>query len=175
MNNDLSTELDKRVLGQTPGHIHLHTCTDHYLVSTRLARQAHHSLHIFSYDLDAPVYGQASFIEAAKQFAITNRNALIKILLQDNGCVQRKGHRLIDLGRKIPSRIELRRPHPDYIDHPENFLIADGLGYIRRDLYTRYDGIVDFHAPLNTQKLEGFFSEVWERSEPESDLRRLSL
>ena len=77
--------------------------------------------------------------------------------------------------RQLPSRIELRRPHPDYVDHSENFLVVDRIGYIQRELYTRYEGTTDFYAPLEAQRLEDFFSDVWERSEPDSELRRLSL
>ena len=101
--------------------------------------------------------------------------AVIRILLQDNIRVQREGHRLVEMVRHLPSRIELRRPHADYIDHAENFLVVDGVGYIQRELYSRYEGVADFYAPLISQRLEDFFTEVWERSEPDTDLRRLSL
>jgi len=175
MHTELNSMLEQSVLGETPGRILLSTKEQHREAAAHLATQANRRISLFTYDLDAPVYDQPSFLDAIKRLAIQSQHSKISILLQNNQRVQRNGHRLVRLMRQLPSRIELRRPHPDYIDHPENFLIVDGVGYIQRELYTRYEGVIDFYAPLEVQRLEEFYLEVWERSEPDSELRRLSL
>ena len=175
MQTEFSSKIEQSVLGKTPGHILLSTKEQHREATTHLAAQAKRRLSLFTYDLDAPVYDQLSFLDAIKRLAIQSQHSKISILLQNNQLVQRNGHHLIRLMRQLPSRIELRRPHTDYIDHPENFLVADGAGYIQRELYTRYEGVADFYAPLEAHRLEDFFLEVWERSEQDSELRRLSL
>lgn len=175
MFRDLTKTLEGRILGQTAGHMPLYEKDEHRQVAARLAEQARRRLLLFSYDLDAPIFDQQPFLDSVKKLAISSHQSVIRILLQDNIRVQREGHRLVELARSLPSRIELRRPHADFTDHAENFLVVDGAGYIRRELYSRYEGTADFYAPLVAQRLEGFFAEVWERSEPDSELRRLSL
>jgi hypothetical protein len=167
--------LDAAILGKSDGQIPLHGPSECRHAAQRLAEQARHKLFLFSYDLDAPVYDQAPFIEAAKNLAIRSPMSQIRILLQDNERVQKEGHRLVALWRRLTSKIEIRRPHPDYIDHPENFLLVDETGYLRWDLYDRYEGRADFHAMLDAGRYADFFQEVWERSEPDSELRRLHI
>ncbi len=175
MHQELCDQLEACVLGESSDRIALSTQEELRHASLCLVRQARHKVSIFSYDLDAPIYDQLPFIEALKQFAIHSHLAQIRILLQDNKRVQRDGHRILELCRRLPSRMELRRPPRDYVDHPENFLVVDGIGYIKRELYSRTEGFVSFHEPLEARRLDEFFEEVWERSEPDSELRRLSL
>ncbi len=82
---------------------------------------------------------------------------------------------MVQLWRRLTSKIEIRRPHPDYIEHPESFLLVDETGYLHHRFYTGYEAMVDFNSPLETRRLSGFFKEVWEQSEPDSDLRDLHI
>jgi hypothetical protein len=167
--------LDAAILGKSDGQIALHGPTECRHAAQRLVEQARHKLFLFSFDLDAPIYDQTPFLEAVKNLAIRTPMSQVRILLQDNEKPQKEGHRLIDLWQRLTSRIEIRRPHPDYIDHPENFLLVDETGYLRWDLYNRYEGRADFHAKMDAGRYANFFQEVWERSEPDSELRRLHI
>ncbi len=118
MNSEESIELlAQSVLGSVSGKIVLPNMESCRLAAVRLATQAHHTLDIFSYDLDAAIYDQEPFIEAVKSLAISSPQTSIRILLQNNELVQREGHRLVQLWRRLSSKIELRRPHQDHIDH----------------------------------------------------------
>lgn len=175
MTEEFECKLEESILGKTPGRILLSTKEQHCLATAHLVNQTQRRLRIFTYDFDAPVYDQLPFLDAVKRLAVSSHHAIIQVLLQQNQSVQRNGHHIIRLMRQLPSRIELRRPPLDYIDHPENFLVVDRCGYIHRELYTRYEGVIDFHDPLQAQRLEEFFTDVWEHSEPDSELRRLSI
>jgi hypothetical protein len=172
---DTFSQLDQAVLGISSGKILLQGKMECRHAALRLVDQAHRTLDILSYDLDAPIYNQAPFISALKNLAIRSRYSRIRILLQTNERVQKEGHRLIELWRRLTSVIEIRRPHKDYIDHPENFLLADESGYLQWDLMNRYEGSADFHAKLQTGRYADFFKEVWERSELDSELRHLHI
>ncbi len=172
---DVSGKIEQATLGQSGGKLLVRNREACRLAALRFAQQAQYRLDIFSYDLDAPLYNQESFIEALRHLAIRGERSRIRILLQDNSLAQKEGHRLITLWRRLPSRIELRRPHPDFIDHQENFLLADGAGYLQWELSHRYEGSADFHAPLQTRQYTEFFNEVWERSETDSQLRDLHI
>jgi hypothetical protein len=175
MNNHTSNETDHLVLGQNGGEIPLLSLSEHQEMATHIAQQAQRLLHIFTYDLDRAIFGRPAFIEAVKQLIIGHRNASVRILLQDFTRVQQEGHQLIDLGQRLSSRIEIRRPGPEHIDHHENFLTADRTGFIQRNFHDRYDGTADFHAPLKTSNLDSFFTDAWQHSEPYGELRRLHL
>lgn len=167
--------IEQQILGENRERLVLHQRSDFRQAVQQMASQASRSMDIFTYDLDKPVYDQPGFLEAAKQLALRTPGVAIRILLQRSEKVQKEGHRLIDLARRVTSRIEIRRPHPDYIDHPENFLIVDRMGYVRRSQPERYEGEANFCDPLESKLLSEFFTDVWDRSEVESSLRRLYL
>ncbi|MET0104546.1 MAG: acyltransferase [Sedimenticola sp.] len=167
--------LPQQVLGENSGRIILQTVEENRLASLHMALQAKRHLDIFTYDFDAPIYNQRDFLDAVKQLAIRSRESRIRILLQENEKVQKQGHRFIELARRLPSAIAIRHPYKDYEDMPENFMIVDETGYIYRDTYTQYDADAVFSDRLAAGKLASLFNEIWERSESDSELRRLSL
>lgn len=169
------TTIDDALLGETSGQLHLNNIAACRDAALRLASQAKRSIYIFTYDLDSNIYDQTDFLEAVKDLAIRSEYSRVKILLQNNEKVQRQGHRLIQLWRRLTSKIEIRRPCQDHIDHPENFLLVDETGYLHRRLYSNYDAIVDFNSKFDTKMLNNFFHEAWEQSEPDTDLRVLHI
>ncbi|MCW8906462.1 MAG: acyltransferase [Sedimenticola sp.] len=167
--------IEQQRLGESRERLILHQRSEFRQAIELMAQQASRSIDILTYDLDKPVYDQAGFLEAVKQLALRTPGLSIRILLQQSEKVQKEGHRLIDLARRVTSRIEIRRPHADYIDHPENFIVVDRTGYVRRSQPDRYEGEANFCHPLESKLLSEFFTEVWDKSEVESTLRRLYL
>jgi hypothetical protein len=140
-----------------------------------MVQQCVSTLEIFTRDLDPPLYDQEPFLQALGALCLGNRKARVRILVQDPTPAVKRGHRLIELSRRLSSSIELRQPHPDYSHHNEAFLIADTCGLIQRSLADRYEGTANFNDPVAAQRKLNFFTEVWERSEAHPDLRRLHL
>jgi len=175
MSQPTNTTIETLVLGESRERMILQGREPLQQASESIAQQAKYCLDIFTHDLDKPVYDQAGFLDAVKRLALQCRGIGIRVLLQDSERARREGHRLIDLSRRLTSRMEIRRPHADYIDHPENFIIADRIGYIRRRAVGRHQGEAIFCHPIESKLLTNFFSEVWERSEQESSLRRLYI
>lgn len=138
-------------------------------------RQAQRAVEIFSYDLDAVLYDQQPFLAAIKNLCLRSQFSQVRILLQNNAKVQKQGHRLVELVRRLPSSMEIRRPHPDYINHQENFLLADQKAYIRWSLSRRYRGYATPGNRLKAQQLSELFNEIWQCSQPDCELRRLNL
>jgi hypothetical protein len=167
--------LEDAVLGKTSELFHLSTVAEYKHAALNLASQATRSICIFSYDLEPQIYDQTQFLDAVKDLAIRSPLSSIRILLQDNARAQREGHKLIQLWRRLTSKIEIRRPSPDYIEHYENFLIVDDIGYLHRKLYSRYEATAAFDSRLEARRLSSFFNGVWEQSEPDSELRALQI
>ena len=162
-------------LGVSDIEIELLTRAETRHATELMSAQAQTSLAIISRELDPFLYDTETFIELLSGLCRRNRKARIRFLVQDPTTPVKRGHRLIELGRKLSSCIELRQPHRDYQHCNEAYLIADQCGLIHRSLADRYEGTVNFYNPVGAQRKLDFFTEVWERSEPHPEFRRLYL
>ena len=144
-------------------------------VAERLADQASRSLLLHTENLEPAIYDQAPFLNAVSQLARTHAQARIWILLQDSRQVVSSGHRLIELSRRLSSGVQIRRPGPEYRHFHESFLLADTSGYLHRNNPNRYEGVANFNDPGKVAEWKKYFMEVWERSEPDTELKRLHL
>jgi len=163
------------ILGSTPGRLELHGREMFGDICLLMAEQASRQIQLFSYDLDAPVFDRQPFVNALKSLVLQSQFSRIQILLQENQRVQKEGHRLIDLSRRLPTYIEIRHPHPDHRERRENFLVADRIGYIKRKTADRYHGEADFEDRAEATRLSELFDGIWDCSEPDTDLRSLNV
>ena len=137
--------------------------------------QARNSVEVYSRELDPFIYERAAFIEAISRLCRRNSNSRVRFLVNDPVAAIRNAPRLVDFSRRLRSHVEFRRPHPDYRNYNEAFLIADQCGLIHRDFSDRYEGTVNFYAPVEVARKLDFFNEVWERSTEHPEFRRLNL
>ena len=144
-------------------------------LAAALAGQARRSLLLHSSDLEPVIYDQPPFLEAVRSMVRGHRDSCLYILLQDGRSAVQNGHRIIELSRRLNSRIQIRRPPAEYLDFGETFLLADNSGYLQRPLYSRYEGTASFNNPGTTRRLKQYFMEVWEHSQPDVEMRRLHI
>jgi predicted GNAT family N-acyltransferase len=168
-------DLDLPQLGETSDLFHLHNEEEHLIHATGMLRQAKRDLALFTFDLDPAVYEQPPFLEAFKALALRSRFSRLRILLQDNTLVLQRGHRLVELAQRLPSVIEIRRPHEEFLDHPENFLLIDDVGYLHKKSLENYSGIACYHNRHRVNRLLALFNEAWEHGTTERELARLHL
>jgi len=161
--------------GKTEGEIPLDGSEDNRRAAQDLALQAQRSLRIYTRDMDIPVYNSREFVDAVTSLATRSQYTFIHILIRDSTNVVKNGHRLIELAYRLSSKIKLRNPYHEYRNYNEAFLVADETGLIHRRIADRYEGIADFRNPLKARNLAYFFDEVWEKSAPDPELRRLHL
>ena len=163
------------ILGESVGDYALASRDDSRRAAAILAAQARRQLELFSPDMEPAIYDQAPFIDALSQLAVSSPRARIRILAKDFERTVKEGHRLVELARRLSSHIEIRHVHEDYRDNNETFLLVDDYGLLHRRHAPRFEGNFSCKAPLEVRRLRAFFDEVWERSEPAADLRRLHL
>lgn len=168
-------KLDTYTLGESEGIIELTTADENRDVALELVRQANREVYIVSYDLDAPVFSNEDFVEALSSFVREKRRAHAHILLQKPNKVVKQGHRLIPLAQRLSSSIHIHQPGPEHRDYFETFMVVDGIGYFKRQLADRYEGLAAFKAPIVARDLRDLFLTMWERSTPESQVRRLQI
>lgn len=145
-------------------------------LTLRLIAQARRELCLYTHDLDALLYDTADALQAIKAFALSGREAQVRVLLHDPVPAVRNGHGLIALAHRLPSRISLRvvGEDPD-TQYAGAFLSEDSGGYLFRPVGTRFDGEGDLHGPGRQRQLQGYFVQVWERAAPSPELRPVHL
>lgn len=142
----------------------------------RIARDARHRLWIYSRDLDRALLDREPFLEEIKRIGLSGRGAMIRILLHDPTSAVRDAHRLLHFAHRLSSYVQVRKPVAEQDrNDPSAFVLNDVGGYFHRTLATRFDGEGNTHGPGRHRQLLEYFGQVWERSEEDPELRRMTL
>lgn len=162
-------------LGQTNAEILLNTAEDHRNAAVSLTRQANRSVYIYTQDLDKPIYDNSEFTQNLLYMVRHYHHTRIRILLRDSQSAVKKSHSLINLSQKLTSNIEVKTITDDYREIRASFMIVDKVGLLFRAKASLYEGSVNFNSPARALKLIEYFNEVWEKSEPDPDFRKLHI
>jgi hypothetical protein len=157
------TETKQYILGEHDDIIHLESMQDNRDIALSMAQQARRSLHIFTQDLDAPIFDTPSF------------TSFVRIIVKDTKYAILHGHRIIELARRLSSHIHIRKASIEYKEYSAAYLIADETAYLRRSNGYRYEGIACFNARNDCRHLLEFFNTAWEKAAPDPELRRLHI
>jgi len=144
-------------------------------LSERLARQARRSIDLVSRDLEPRIYDQNGFIDAVRALATRGRGVRIRLLVHSVEAVVAADHRLLELSRRLSSFIEIRKLGEEDGNFNEAFLIADGSGYIHRPQSDRVEGEACLYDRLRARELVRIFTELWDRSASDPNVRRLHI
>lgn len=165
----------RHILGENPELVEFEGRTDLQELALEMVSQARQTLDIFTQDLEPHVYNTRGFARAVSELASRSRFSEIRILVKDPERSIKSGHQLIETVRKFTSFIKVRRLHKEYHDHIEAFLVVDKRGLIYRKNADHYIGYANFNDPLRSRDLTRFFTEAWEVSEPEHEIRALHI
>ncbi|HET8897364.1 MAG TPA: GNAT family N-acetyltransferase [Rhodanobacteraceae bacterium] len=139
-------------------------------------QDARHALQFQTHNLDPALLDDDAVLEALRRVASSNRGASLRFLLHDPAEVLRRGHRLIALAQRLPSRFAFRQLIEDEpLAYPSAFVLNDVGGYLFRPLASRFDGRGDRCAPGEAAPLANWFEESWNRAQPAAELRPLDL
>lgn len=152
------------------------TFEDTLAATLKLISEARRRLYIYSRDLEYNLYGQTEVITALKQFAIQSRDGCAQIIVQDTTAVRSQPHPLLELTQRLPSSFQFRMPvEPEDFQYPSAFLINDRDGYLFRQFGNRYEGDWSPAMPGRNCQLTEEFERFWQRFQPCSEFRALSL
>lgn len=173
--SSLLEQLSAGKLGETTNLYQIRSAEENRIAALQLVSQAQRSLCIYTLHLDAPIYNNVLFTEAVAQLAIRSRHAQVRILIQDSKPVVREGHRLVELSYRLSSRIKIRKISESVKEYYQAFLVVDGHGVLHRRHADRSEATVSFCSSGAAAPLLKHFDDVWNISEPDPSLRRLSL
>lgn len=140
-----------------------------------LAQRARMELAILSHAFEAGLYGTQTLVECVKPFCLAHGRARLRVLVNQPALAMRQTHRLIELGRRLPSRISFRQL--DEQDHGvvEDIVIADGRSVLHREAPDQIDARLWIEIPLEARLRMKTFEALWKRSVPAREFSELKI
>lgn len=143
--------------------------------AAQLAGQARLELSLFSQTLDRRTYGVDEFIAPLTTFLLSHQRARLRIIVRSPGQAVLKGHRLVELGRQLSSRIEFRELLPERQLIEREFLIGDQRSLLLRESPQELQARYYPDAPLQARELWREFEVLWQESPPSMEFRDLKI
>ena len=168
-------EKEQHILGKTAKPFLISSRKENYSLLLDMLNQAQQDVVIFSHSLDGQLYDTTEFIDALRQLALNNKDSQSRILIQEMDFLVKNGHRIIELARRLPTSIEIRKVNHQFDHINTSYAIVDRKGIVLRNDAYRYDAKVDFHDPRLAKDLLKQFNEMWEQSEPSMEMQRLHI
>lgn len=139
------------------------------------AQRAGRELRILSPDLDPRVFDQEAFLDAVRQLVRRGRMSRILIIVKDPRALTSRGHGMLNLARRMPSSIEIRKlsEHPAWNDR--TLLIRDRAGLLSLAAGERSRGVFRPHARAECESAIHLFEDLWRAASVDPEFRSLSL
>ena len=142
----------------------------------RLAAGARRRILIYDWQLNPSVYDQGCLVEAAKQLAIGHADAQVRILLADTEPVRLGSYRMLELARRLPSKIAIRLRAGEFVEDLRSFMLVDEGSYVYWPVWHDLNAsIAEQHNRHKVLKLAADFTRAWEQSAEDPGLRQLSI
>lgn len=146
---------------------------DDYAVE--LARSASRYLCILSPALDHAAFDSDDLADAIGALARDSRQTSVRILVQDARPLVSRGHRLLQLSRRMPSKVELKKlpEHPEW--RGETIVIRDRDGVLYRPGGSEERAFYEPDSRASTQRHAELFEELWRHGTRDNELRSLTI
>ncbi len=144
-------------------------------LAVELARSASRQVCILSPRLDHAAFDNRELSEALSALARRGRQSLIRILVSDARPIVQRGHRLLELARRLPTAVKLQRlaEHPDWKGQTVVTRDRDGVLYKPGD--SDHEGFYEPDSRASTQRHLDLFEDLWRHSAQDIEFRSLSL
>lgn len=131
---------------------------------------------LLSFDFDRALYGGEAFVDAIKALGLSSERARIRVLINQPRAAMKGAHRFVELGRRLPSRIEFRELNEErQIGHRGDWLIVDERHLIERGSPDALVARQQRDAPLIAGAKATAFMALWEESQGCAEFRVLGI
>ena len=163
--NELSLEFITGVAYPTP--------FDRYTVA--LCESAMRHLAIQSPQLDHAAFDNSALVDAISALARRSRQAQVRILVSDPRSLVTRGHKLLQLARRLPSVVHIRKlaEHPQW--NNETIVIRDRDGVLFKPGGSDHDAFYEPDSRASTVRHLELFDELWRYSVEDPELRSLHI
>ncbi len=132
---------------------------------------------IWLYDrlLEHDLYDRHRFRELVSALARRHRLSEVRLLIHDDKPLVKRRHKLVELMRRLPSRMQLRLVNEDYPVEDQPFILADRQGVVYRHDFYKPEGFAKFSDGGRVKLLSENFQRMWDAARPSLELRELPL
>lgn len=162
----------QRLLGNDAGRF---AVSDRATTALELARQAHRNLRLLSHTLDPDLFDNDEFASAISRLARSSRFSDIRLLVVEVRPVVERGHRLLELCRRLSATLQIRRADCRPEDLQENFLVADDRGMLCYPLREPEAAWADFNNLPLARDYATRFDELWHHGISDPEFRLLHI
>ncbi|NKF23089.1 hypothetical protein [Solimonas marina] len=161
--------------GLTPPATALYGHAEYTQTALKLITRTHLRLCLFSPELDRRVWGHPGLVELLRAFALRSAHAEIRILVHRPQRIAQASHRLVELARRLPSRIRIREVSEERRSFLEEYVIGDELAVLRKRRHDDAEAQWYDHAPMEARRLRRRFDALWDESLPARELAELRI
>ncbi len=144
-------------------------------LAVELCTSARRELCIQSPQLDHQVFDQPALIAAVSALVRSSSQSRVRILVADARPLINRGHRLLELARRTPSKVHIQRlsEHPQW--NQETLVIRDRDGVLYKPGGSDHEAFFEPRSRASTQRHLELFDELWRQSSVDPNLRSLAL
>ena len=140
-----------------------------------LVQHAKARIRLWTPGIDPDLYSRAELIERFKNLALKNKHTRIEILLSDSRSLVERGHLLLELSRRLPASIQIKRAAPEHAAALEEVLLIDERAIYFRPSYQEYRGWACLDDILTARRLHEQYKVAWQHALEDPQLRVLKL
>ncbi|MDX1816807.1 MAG: GNAT family N-acetyltransferase [Marinobacter sp.] len=163
------------ILGEDPSSWLFDTETRMLALMDSLAGQARQRLWLYDRLLEHDLYDRGRFRELISVLARGHRLSEVRLLIHDDKPLVKRRHKLVELMRRLPSRIELRLTNDDYPLEDQPFILVDREGVLYRHDFYKPEGFGKFSDAGRVKLLSESFQRMWDAGRGSLELRELPL
>lgn len=140
----------------------------------QLLARARRKVFILSANLDTALFGYGPVLAALSEFARRSRHASAIVLVDNTKAIAEIAHPLLELVRRMPSKIAMRRLPEESVPTRSFIVVDDAAVWIQPDLQA-YVGWFNLNDRVEARRLSDEFAALYDRSSDDPELRLLSL
>jgi hypothetical protein len=144
-------------------------------LTTSMLSQAENKVSILSHHLDSAIFDDEDVREAISKLARKNHRSEIRLLVADERPLVSQTQRLIELMRRLSSRISLKVINKAYPYDNSSMILVDRYGVMFQKDNSVYDGFANFNDPGRVKQLSEIFDTLWGHAADSQEMRQLKL
>ncbi|MBL4608338.1 MAG: hypothetical protein JKY01_11000 [Pseudomonadales bacterium] len=165
-----SQKAEENILGESSNRVVLNAAKDYLHHIESLTKQSSRIIQIYSDDLPHVLFESQEIADAFSQFARGNRHSNIQILLKDTRVLIQSRIPLLLLNNRI-SAIKIRKADESYNFGDQTILLFDHTAIMEKPTPDSHAGLVCYSDRAKVRTQSQLFSEYWERSSEDPNIR----
>jgi predicted GNAT family N-acyltransferase len=133
------------------------------------------AVQIYSQFLDHALFDQLAVVDELSRFVRSGPPVQLQVLIHSNQLIISRGHRLLELARRMDNKIQIRRVPEELALDLQTSVVWDQRGYWLMPDFREYEAVTNLYDPVQASRLGERFDYLWNKGIEDSELRVLRL